>query len=87
MFWSRPAMSRSAPRSYRSSSAHLPYAKNDVKLDAVFPIGSKELLTRGLSGIVKSRKNPLDREFEKTLNETFVSFYGLVVPHQPTTGK
>ncbi len=66
---------------------HLPYSKNDVQVDAIFPIGSKELVSRGLGQIVKSRKNPLDPEFEKKLSDTFVSYYGLVVPHRPETGK
>lgn len=62
---------------------HLPYSKNDVQVDAIFPIGSKELVSRGLGQIVNARKNPLGPEFEKKLSDTFVSYYGLVVPHRP----
>jgi predicted Ser/Thr protein kinase len=64
----------------------LAYSKDAVRLDAVFPIGSKDL-SRGLAGIVKSRKDPLDSEFEKTLGDTFPSYHGLVIPHQAVAVK
>ena len=59
-----------------------PYAKNQIHLHALYPIGSKELLSRGLGEAVKSRKNPLDHEFEKTLSATFAAYHGWIVPHQ-----
>ncbi len=63
-----------------------PYAKGDVRVDQVYPLGSRDL-SRGLAGVVKSRKNPLNPEFEKTLTEMFAAFHGFVLPHQaPGTG-
>ena len=59
----------------------LPYAKNDIQLGAVYPVGSPEL-SRGLAGIVKSRKNPLKPAFEEALKQTFPAYYGFVIPHQ-----
>ncbi len=59
----------------------LPYTKNDIQLDAVYPVGSPGL-SRGLTGITKSRKNPLEPAFEETLKQTFPAYHGLVIPHQ-----
>ena len=59
----------------------LPYAKNDIRVDAVYPIGSKDL-SRGLAGIVKSQEDPLQPEFQETLDRTFAAYHGLVIPHQ-----
>jgi serine/threonine protein kinase len=59
----------------------LPYSKNDIQLDAIYPVGSPEL-SRGLAGIVKSRKNPLEPAFEDALKQTFPAYYGFVIPHQ-----
>jgi hypothetical protein len=59
----------------------LPYAKDAVRLDAVYPVGSPDL-SRGLAGITKSRKNPLEPAFEETLKQTFPAYHGLVIPHQ-----
>ncbi|HEV2971142.1 MAG TPA: protein kinase [Pirellulales bacterium] len=56
------------------------YPKNAVRLSDFYQVGSKEL-SRGLGAVVKSRKDPLDIAFEKTLHSTFASFHGLVIPH------
>ncbi len=61
--------------------SQLPYAKDVVRLDAVYPVGSPEL-NRGLAGLTKSRKNPLEPAFEETLKQTFPAYHGLVIPHQ-----
>ena len=61
------------------------YSKDAVRLNDVYQIGSKEVskeINRGLAGIVKSRKDPLEPAFEKNVNDTFASFHGLVIPHQ-----
>ncbi len=57
------------------------YDQGDIRLDNTFSLGSKEL-SRGLAGIVKSRKNPFAPQFEKTLGETFASYQGAVIPHR-----
>ncbi|HEY2148104.1 MAG TPA: protein kinase, partial [Pirellulales bacterium] len=57
----------------------LAYSKNEIRLDGVFPVGSKDV-SRGLAGIVQSRKNPLDSGFESLLEQTFSAYHGLVIP-------
>jgi hypothetical protein len=64
--------------------SQLAFSKNEIRLDGVFPVGSKDV-SRGLSGVVQSRKNPLDSEFESTLEQTFPAYHGLVIPHQAVT--
>jgi serine/threonine protein kinase len=61
--------------------SQLPYAKDAVRLDAVYPVGSAAL-SRGLAGITHSRKDPLEPAFEETLGKTFSAYHGLVIPHQ-----
>jgi hypothetical protein len=61
--------------------SQLPYAKDAVRLDAVYPVGSTAL-SRGLAGITHSRKDPLEPAFEETLGRTFSAYHGLVIPHQ-----
>ncbi len=53
----------------------------DIRLSEVYHVASGDL-QRGLGGIVKSRKNPLDKNFERTLSGRFTSYHGLVIPHQ-----
>jgi hypothetical protein len=57
------------------------FGKNAVRLNEVFQVASGEI-NRGLSGTVKSRKNPLEQGFEKTLESKFGSYHGMVIPHQ-----
>ena len=66
--------------------SQLPYAKDAIRLDAVYPIGSPDL-SRGLAGITKSRKNPLEPAFEEKLKQTFPAYHGLVIPHQAVAVK
>jgi hypothetical protein len=58
-----------------------PYERGEVRLDRVFHVvsGNQE---RGLAGLMKSRKNPLEPTFERALRETFSGFHGVVVPHK-----
>jgi predicted Ser/Thr protein kinase len=57
------------------------FGKNAVRLNEVFQVASGEI-NRGLSGTVKSRKNPLEQGFEKSLETKFGSYHGMVIPHQ-----
>jgi len=59
------------------------YNRNENRVDEVFQIGfGSQELSRGLGAVVKSRKDPLNPEFEQDLKTTFAAFHGLVVPHQ-----
>jgi predicted Ser/Thr protein kinase len=58
----------------------------ELRFDELFVVASEDpspkFLTRGLTGIVKSRKHPLKPGFEKELEHRFDAYYGLVFPHQ-----
>jgi hypothetical protein len=42
----------------------------------------KNEIHRGLGGIVEAREGVLSPEFEKTLQEKFSSYDGIVIPHE-----
>ncbi|HEY2826936.1 MAG TPA: protein kinase [Pirellulales bacterium] len=61
------------------------YAAGTIKLDEVYQVASTELaheISRGLGGVVSSRKDPLSPDFEKKLKDTFAVYHGMVIPHQ-----
>lgn len=61
------------------------YAAGTIRLDEVYHLASTELsheISRGLGGIVSSRKDPLSPEFEKKLKDNFAVYHGMVIPHQ-----
>jgi serine/threonine protein kinase len=63
----------------------LPYSAGQNQRSEVYQFASKPLaaeLSRGLGGVVASRKNPISPNFEKTLAESFTAYAGLVIPHQ-----
>jgi len=61
------------------------YAAGNIRLDEVYHLASAELsheISRGLGGVVSSRKNPLSPDFEKKLKDNFAVYHGMVIPHQ-----
>jgi predicted Ser/Thr protein kinase len=53
--------------------------------DKVYHLQSEKLaqeVSRGLGGVVQSRRSPLSREFETALKENFAAYTGMVMPHQ-----
>lgn len=62
-----------------------PYAAGNIRLEAVYHVASTELsheISRGLGGVVSSRKGPLSPDFEKKLSDSFAVYHGMVIPHQ-----
>ncbi|HEY2762034.1 MAG TPA: hypothetical protein VGI75_14855, partial [Pirellulales bacterium] len=62
-----------------------PYAGGNIRLDTVYHVASTELsheISRGLGGVVSSRKDPLSPDFEKKLKDSFAVYHGMVIPHQ-----
>jgi hypothetical protein len=53
--------------------------------DKVYHLQSEKLaqeVSRGLGGVVQSRRSPLSPEFEKALKDNFVAYTGMVIPHR-----
>ena len=59
-------------------------ASHDLAFKNITVVGSDVAVrsSRGLSAVVTSKKNPLDRDFEQSLQERFDAYYGLAFPHQ-----
>jgi len=67
---------------FERRSAFAPRAELEFKHIAVIGSNVERRRSRGLSGVVTSPKNPLDPDFEKSLEQQFDAYYGLAFPHQ-----
>ncbi len=67
---------------FEQQTAFAPEKDMEFKQLAVIGAKTEQRVSRGLSGVVTSKKSPLNRDFAQTLDQEFDAYYGLAFPHQ-----